>query len=73
MDMGQTSPFWAVFFWVNVVVCVTLGIWIVLRLEKERKRLRDGFKDHYLRQFKWLFRQELKEHGADDEKTNPRH
>jgi hypothetical protein len=65
MGIGPNSPFWAVFFWIDVVLCVTLGIWIVHRLEKERKQLKDAFKDHYLRQFKWLFRHELKEHGID--------
>jgi len=72
MDMGPNSPFWAIFFWVYAVICVALGIWMVHNIEKEKKRLKDGFKDHYLRQFKWLFRNELKEHGAEDEKTNPR-
>ena len=66
MDIGPNSPFWAVFFWIDVVLCMTLGIWIVRRLEKERKRLKDAFKDHYLRQFKWLFRHELNEQAKGD-------
>lgn len=72
MNMGPNSPFWTVFFWINVVACATLGIWIILKIEKDKKRLKDAFKEHYLRQFKWLFRRELKEHGVEDEKTNPR-
>jgi len=72
MNMGPNSPFWAIFFWVYAVACVALGIWLVRRFEKEKKRLKDGFKDHYLKQLKWVFRRELEEHGAEDEKTNPR-
>lgn len=64
MDLGPNSPIWAVFFWVSVVLCVTLGIWIVRNLEEEKKRLKDYFKDYYLRQLRWLFRRELKEHDA---------
>jgi len=70
MDMGPNSPFWTVFFWVNAVVCVTVGIWIVHRLEKEKKQWVDAFKGHYLRQFRWLFRQELKEHEIDEGTQN---
>jgi hypothetical protein len=72
MNLGPNSPIWAVFFWMNVVVCVTLGIWLFRHLEKEKSRLKDAFKGHYLSQFRWLFRHELKEPGAEDEKTNPR-
>ncbi|MFH0985267.1 MAG: hypothetical protein V1882_06990 [Candidatus Omnitrophota bacterium] len=72
MDMGPNSPFWMMFFWADVVVCVALGIWIALRLGKEKKQLRDAFKGYYLRQMKWLFLNKLKDSGEQDEKTNSR-
>ncbi|MFA5261970.1 MAG: hypothetical protein WC450_12155 [Candidatus Omnitrophota bacterium] len=65
MNLGPNSPIWAVFFWVNVVLCVTLGIWIFRNLEKDKKRLKDYFKEYYLRQFRWLFRREIKDHYVD--------
>jgi len=70
MDMGPNSPFWAVFFWIDVVLCVTLWICLARRLKNEKKQLKDAFKDHYLRQFRWLFRQELKEYGIDEATQN---
>lgn len=72
MDIGPNSPFWAVFFWLDVIICGVLGVWIIRKIEKDKKRLKDAFKEYYLKQFRWLFGRELKEHGAEDEKTNPR-
>lgn len=70
MDIGPNSPFWAVFFWLDVIVCGVLGVWIIRKIEKDKKRLKDAFKEHYLRQFKWLFGRELKDRGIDKEVQN---
>lgn len=74
MDLGPNSPFWAVFFWANVVVCSILAI-VVVRIirkyEAKRKQLGKDIKTPGLENLRWLFKHRLKEHGVDEnEKTN---
>ena len=71
MDFGPNSPFWSVLFWIDVITCVTLGVWLAHRLEKEKKQLKDAFRDHYLKQLSWLFLGKLKKRDVDaDEVTD---
>jgi len=71
MDLGPSSPFWAVFFWVNVIVCLILAI-VVIRVvrkyEARRKQLEKDIKTPGLHNLRWLFRHILKEHGIEGTK-----
>jgi hypothetical protein len=68
MDLGPNSPFWAVFFRVNVVVCLILAI-VVVRIvhkyEARRKQLMKDIKTPGLSNIRWLFKHKLKEHDID--------
>jgi uncharacterized membrane-anchored protein YhcB (DUF1043 family) len=68
MDFGPNSPIWAVFFWINVVICLILGI-IVIRIvrkyEARRKQLEKDIKTPGLKNIRWLFKHKLKEHDID--------
>ena len=71
MNLGPNSPFWLVFFWINVVVCSILAIIvvrIVRRYEARRKQLEKDIKTPALKNIRWLFRHKLKEHGIDEGK-----
>lgn len=74
MDLGPNSPFWAVFFWSNVAVCIVLaviGIRFVRQCETKRKQLKKDIKTPGFGDIRWLFKHKLKEHGIDkNEKTN---
>ncbi len=74
MDLGPNSPFWAVFFLVNAVVCSILAIVvvrIVRKYEARRKQLKEDIKTPGLENLRWLFKHKLKEHGVDEnDKTN---
>ena len=76
MDLGQNSSFWAVVFWVNVVVCSILAfvvVRIVRKYESKRKQLEKDIKTPGLMNIRWLFKHKLKEHGINGEKkTNGR-
>ena len=47
MNLGPNSPFWAVFFWINVAVCSILAIVVVRvvrKYEAKRKQLEKNVK-----------------------------
>ena len=75
MDFGPSSPLWAVFFWINVVICSILAIAVVRAVRKygaRRKQLKEDIKTPGLENLRWLFKHKLKEHGVDEnDKTNP--
>lgn len=74
MNLGPNNPFWAVFFWVNVVICLILVIvvvGIVHKYEARRKQLKGDIREPGLKDVRWLFKHKLKEHGIDkNDKTN---
>jgi Ni/Fe-hydrogenase subunit HybB-like protein len=68
MDLGTNSPFWAVFFWINVVICSILAIVvvrIVRKYEAKQKQLGKDIKTPGLENIKWFFRRKLKDHDID--------
>ena len=67
----RTVRFWAVFFWINVVVCSILAVVvvrIVRKYEARRKQLKDDIKTPGLNNLRWLFKHKLKEHDMNEEK-----
>lgn len=72
MGWGPNSPLWAVFFWVNAIVCLILAI-VVIRVvrkyEAKRELLKKDIKTPGLKNVRWLFKHKLKEHeiGGDSE------
>jgi Ni/Fe-hydrogenase subunit HybB-like protein len=71
MDWGPSSPFWAVFFWVNVIVCSILVVVVVRTVSKyeaKRKLLEKDIKTPGLKNVRWLFKHKLKEHDIEGEK-----
>ncbi|OQA53882.1 MAG: hypothetical protein BWY44_00011 [Candidatus Omnitrophica bacterium ADurb.Bin292] len=71
MDWGPNSPLWAVFFWVNAIVCLALAI-VVIRVirkyEARRKQLERDIKTPGLHNLRWLFKHKLKEHSIEEAK-----
>ncbi len=68
MNLGPNSPFWAVFFWINVVICSILAIVVVRIVRKydaRRKQLEKDIKTPGLKNVRWLFKYKLKEHNID--------
>jgi uncharacterized membrane-anchored protein YitT (DUF2179 family) len=71
MAFGSDSPLWAVFFWVNAIVCLILAI-IVIRVirkyETRRKQLAKDIKTPSLHNIRWLFKHKLKQHSIEEAK-----
>ena len=77
MILEPSSPFWAVFFWVNIAVCSILAIVVVRTVRKyeaRRKQLGEDIKTPGLESIRWLFKNKFKEHGVDENgQTNSSH